>query len=145
MEMEGKLWLTARLPASMQAGVLYTHILGEHFAPSFEILSRYTYRDRQQNQLPDELLRQVFGQAILVEQRGARQYASRDVIDFHWEWRAPRRAVVALDLFNAFGADALTSVNTNIGDQDPNDPTSVFGAARLRVAPRTLRLGVRVE
>ena len=145
LEMEGKLWFTARLPASMQAGLLYTHTLGERFAPSFEILSRYVYRDRKGNPMPDELLRQVLGQTILIEPRGARQFASRDVFDFHWEWRTPRFATLTADLFNAFGADALTSLNTNIGDQDPNDPTSVFGAARLRVAPRTLRLGLRVD
>jgi hypothetical protein len=55
------------------------------------------------------------------------------------------RFVLTSDLFNAFGSNALLSVNTNIGDQSPSDPASVFGAARLRVAPRTLRLGLRVD
>jgi hypothetical protein len=48
-------------------------------------------------------------------------------------------------VFNAFGSDALVEVNTNIGDSDPSDRTSVYGAPRLRVAPRTLRVGLRVE
>ena len=60
------------------------------------------------------------------------------------EWRAGR-FVVSSDLFNALGSNALLSVNTNIGDQSPSDPTSVFGAPRLRVSPRTLRLGLRVD
>ena len=63
----------------------------------------------------------------------------------HWEWRTPKRATVTADLFNAFGSNAITSINENIGDQNPTDPTSVFGAARLRAAPRTLRIGLRVD
>ena len=145
LEMEAKLWLTARLPHSLQGGILYAHILGERFTPSFEILGRYAYRDVTGTPLPDELFKQVLGQTILIEPRGDRQYASRDVIDTHLEWRTPYRATLSLDLFNVFGADALTSINTNIGDQTPTDPTSSFGAARLRVAPRTLRIGLRVD
>jgi outer membrane receptor protein involved in Fe transport len=145
LELEGKVWLTARLPFSLQGGLLFTHILGERFTPSFEILGRYVYYDLTGSQLPDELFRQVLGQSIFVEPRGDRQYQSRDLVDAHLEWRTPKRAVVTFDLFNVFGADALTSLNTNIGDQEPSDPTSVFGAARLRVPPRTLRIGMRVD
>jgi hypothetical protein len=147
LEMEGKLWLTARLPHSIQGGILYTHTLGERFTPSFDILGRYVYHYQSLagQLLQDELFKQVLGQTILIEPRGARQFASRDVIDAHLEWRTPRRASIVFDLFNIFGADALTSINTNIGDQTPTDPTSVFGAARLRVAPRTLRVGLRID
>ena len=145
LEMEGKLWLTARLPRAIQGGILYTHTLGERFTPSFEILGRYSYKDYLLNLLPGQLLTQVLGQPILVEPRGARQFASRDVVDAHLEWRTSRRATLVADLFNVFGADALTSINTNIGDQEPSDLTSVFGAARLRVSPRTLRVGLRVD
>jgi hypothetical protein len=145
LEMEGKLWLTARLPFSMQGGVLYTHTVGERFTPSFEIQGRYVYTDFTGTPLPSALFTQVLGQTILTEPRGARQYASRDVMDAHLEWRTPRRATLMLDLFNVFGADALTLINTNIGDQTPSDPTSTFGAARLRVSPRTLRVGLRID
>ena len=102
----------------MQGGILYTHILGERFTPSFDILGRYAYKDASGTVLPDELFKQVLGQTILVEQRGDRQYASRDIVDLHWEWRTPRRASVLLDLFNVLGSDALTLINTNIGDQE---------------------------
>jgi hypothetical protein len=145
LQMEGKLWLTVRFSKVLRGGVLYTHILGERFTPSFEILSRYVYTDSAFNQMPDELLHQVFGQSILVEQRGSRQFASRDIVDAHLERRTGRRATIILDLFNVFGANGLTSINTNIGDQTATDPTSIFGAARLRVAPRTLRLGIRFD
>jgi hypothetical protein len=145
LEMEGKLWLTARLPYSLQGGILYTHILGERFTPSVELLERYTYSDSTFAGLPDELFRQILGQSIFVEPRGSRHYASRGIVDAHLEWRTPKRAVITFDLFNVFGADALTSINTNIGDQIPSDPTSFFGAARIRVSPRTLRVGLRID
>jgi hypothetical protein len=77
--------------------------------------------------------------------RGSRHYASRDIVDLHLEWRSPKFAVLTLDLFNALGSDALTSVNTTVGNQIDADPTSYFMAARLRVPPRTLRVGIRVD
>ena len=144
-ELEGKVWATVRLPYAMQGGAMYTHILGERFAPTFEFLNRYAYTDSTGKMLPDPLFLHIYGQSLFVEPRGARRYASRDLVDLHWEWRTARRATITADLFNAFGANALTSINTNIGDQDANDPTSVFGAARLRVAPRTLRVGLRID
>jgi len=145
MELEGKLWLTARLARSLQGGVLYTHTLGERFTPSFQFNGRYVYTDSLGTLLPVEIFQGILGQSVFVEPRGSRQFASRDVVDVHLEWRTPKRAILTLDLFNALGSDALTSVNTNIGDQTAADPTSFFGAARLRVAPRTLRLGLRVD
>jgi len=145
LQMEGKVWVTARLPYSLQGGLLYTHILGERFAPTFEILSRYIYMDSAFNQLPEFLLTRAYGQSIFVEPRGSRHYASRDVVDAHIEWRSPRKVVVTMDLFNVLGANALVSVKTTIDDQSVGDPTSVFGAPRMRVAPRALRVGLRID
>jgi hypothetical protein len=147
--LEGKLWLTAQLPYSLWGGFVYTHTLGERFTPSFQILGRYRYTRINGvsggEVLPDDALRDVLGQTLLVEPRGSRQYASRDVVDAHLEWRIHKGPIATLDLFNVFDSNALVLINTNIGDQDPHDPTSVFGAPRLRVSPRTLRIGVRVE
>lgn len=145
LEMEGKVWLTASLSRAVRVGMLFTHTLGERFAPTFELSGRYVYTDSLGTILPTDLFKRSLGQSILVEPRGTRQYASRDVLDAHLEWSATRRAKVLFDLFNVLGSDALTLVNTNIGDQDPSDRTSVFGAPRLRVAPRTLRVGMRID
>ncbi len=149
LELEGKIWMTAQLPLSLRGGFLYTHTLGERFTPSFELLGRYRYtRDNGVpggEAVPDAALRSVLGQTILVEPRGSRQYASRDVVDAHLEWRARPSVIVTCDAFNLFGSNALLSINTNIGDQEPTDPTSVFGAPRLRVSPRTVRLGLRID
>ena len=147
--LEGKIWLTAQLPWSLRGGFVYTHTLGERFTPSFELLGRYRYTRINGlpggETIPDEALRQVLGQTILVEPRGSRQYASRDVVDTHLEWRIRKGPIATCDVFNVFNSNALVLINTNIGDQDPSDPTSMFGAPRLRVAPRTLRIGLRVE
>ena len=102
------------------------------------------------NRLPEtpstiDLLRGAYGQSVLIEPRGSRHYASRAVVDAHIEWRSPRKVVVMMDLFNVFGANALVSVKTTIDDQSAGDPTSVFGAPRMRVAPRTLRVGLRID
>ena len=145
MQMEGKFWATARLPYRMQGGVIYTHTLGERFAPTFALLGRYSYTDSTGRPFPMDLFRDSYGQSIFIEPRGSRQYASRGVADAHLEWRMLRGAVVTLDLFNVFGTDALVSVKTEIDDQSAEDPTSIFGAPRMRVPPRTLRLGIRVN
>lgn len=149
LEMEGKVWLAARLPFAMRGGLVYTHVLGERFSPSFQLLGRYRYSRENGTStgegVPDDALRTVLGQTILVEPRGSRQYASRDILDAHLEWHSRRGPTLAVDLFNVLGSNALVSINTNLGDQEPSDPTSSFGAARLRVAPRTLRLGLSIE
>jgi hypothetical protein len=149
LEMEGKIWLVGQLPFSMRGGLVYTHTLGERFTPSFQILGRYRYTRANGTPsgeiIPDDALRGVLGQTIFVEPRGSRQYASRDIVDAHLEWHTRKWPIVTLDIFNVLASSALVLINTNIGDQDPTDPTSLFGAPRLRVAPRTLRAGVRLE
>jgi hypothetical protein len=145
LQMEGKVWATARLPYRMEGGLVYTQILGERFTPTFEILGRYAYTDSAGAPFPIDLFSHSYGQSILVEPRGSRHYASRGVVDAHLESRTLGRLVVTLDLFNVFGADALVSVKTEIDDQSLADPTSIFGAPRMRVPPRTLRVGIRVD
>jgi hypothetical protein len=145
LQMEAKTWFTARLPYKLQGGLVYTHILGERFTPSFRILGRYSYVSTSAGGVPDELLHDILGQTIFVEQRGSRNFASRDVVDTHLEWQATRAAILTFDIFNLGGANALVDINTNIGDQEPSDLTSQFAAPRLRVAPRTLRVGLRIE
>ncbi len=148
-EFEGKLWLTGQLPKGISAGVFFTHIIGEPTTPTFTILGRYAYRDAAGTQAPRELLPDVLGQQLFVETRGSRTYASRSLLDLHVERALPfefaSRAIVSLDVFNALGSRALIRVKTEIDDQALADPSSVLGAARQRVMPRSLRLGVRIE
>ncbi|HEU4994386.1 MAG TPA: TonB-dependent receptor [Gemmatimonadaceae bacterium] len=144
LELEGKVWLTVKLPFALEGGVLFTHTLGERFAPTFEFEGRYVYHDSLGTMMPAEIFRSLLGQPVFVEPRGSWHYPSRDVVDLHLEWQSPKAAVVTVDLFNALGSDALTSVNTRLGGQLPDDPSTNFLAGRLRVAPRTLRIGARI-
>jgi hypothetical protein len=145
LQMEGKVWAVARLPRGLEGGLVYTHTLGERFTPSFEVLPRFVYADSTGSPFLRDLFRSAYGQHVLLEPRGDRHYASRAVVDVHLSWRSMRRAVVTLDLFNALGENELVSVETVIREQDVSDPSSFFGAGRLRVPPRTLRVGLRVE
>ncbi len=145
LELEGKVWFTVQLPHAFQGGVLFTHTIGERFTAGFQFDGRYRYTDSVGGILPFQVFKSLLGQTLFVEPRGSRHYASRDVMDLHLEWRSTTYAVLALDLFNALGSNALTSVNATVGNQIDADPTSYFMAARLRVPPRTLRVGIRVE
>lgn len=144
LELQGKVWLTARLPGSLEAGVLFTHTRGERFAPSFEINERYLYLDSTGALIPYRAFTSVLGQSVFVEPRGSRQYGSREEMDLHVEWRRGRH-VLSADAFNILFSNAITLINTNIGDESPSDPNSYFAAIRRRVAPPTVRLGIRTE
>ena len=148
-EFEAKLWLTARLPFGLQGGILFTHILGERITPSFIIEGRYTFTDSAFTRAPTELIRHVIGQQVFVEPRGSRHYSSRSVLDLHLERALPLRSsshvVLSADLFNALGSRALVRVKTDIDDQAASESRSQLGAPRQRLAPRSLRLGIRIE
>ncbi|MGH7680118.1 MAG: TonB-dependent receptor, partial [Gemmatimonadaceae bacterium] len=84
-ELEAKLWVTARLPYSLQGGFFYTHILGEHFTPSFQFEGRYVYRDSALREIPDLLFDHTLGQTIMLDPRGNWHYGSRGILDTHLE------------------------------------------------------------
>jgi hypothetical protein len=142
-ELEGKLWVAGRLPYGLHGGLLYTHTLGERFAAAFQFAGRYVYSEAGRL-VPAPVFRSMLGQTVFVEPRGSRHFASRDVVDLHLERRG-KFAVLTLDLFNALGSNALTSVNTIVGNRYDDDPTSFFMAPQLRVPPRTLRVGIRMD
>lgn len=144
-ELEGKVWASARLPYGLQGGLVYTHILGERFTAAFQFDQRYVYADSVGGLVPAPVFRSMLGQTVFTEQRGSRHYGSRDLLDLHLERRMPTLAVLTLDLFNALGSNAVTSVNATVGNQYDADPTSYFMAPQLRVPPRTLRIGIRVD
>jgi len=144
-ELEAKVWVAARLPYALQGGLFYTHVTGERMTAAFQFAGRYTYVDSAGGLVPPQVFRSMLGQTVFVEPRGSRHYASRDVVDVHLERRGPEFAVLAIDLFNALGSDAITSVNTIVGNRYDADPTSFFMAPQLRVSPRTLRVGIKTD
>jgi hypothetical protein len=147
LQLEGKIWATRRLMRNLEGGLVYTHILGETFTPTLELLGRYAFVHQPDGRaLNSTLFADSYGQLIMLEQRGDRHFASRDIIDAHLEWRTPKAgAVITFDVFNALGVNALTDINTVITDQSAFDPTERFSAARRRMSPRSLRIGLRVD
>ena len=147
LQLEGKLWATKKIMRSLEGGFVFTHILGETFTPQLEILDRYQFiLERNMTRVPSLVFLDSFGQLLNLEKRGDRHFAHRSIVDAHLEWRTPKAgAVITLDLFNLLGGNALTEINTTITDQSAFDPTEKFGAARRRMAPRSLRIGLRVD
>lgn len=147
LQLEAKVWATKRIIRSLEGGLVFTHILGETFTPALEILGRYQFvRAGQVLALPTDLFSDSYGQLVMLEKRGNRHFASRDIVDAHLEWRTPKAgAVITFDVFNVLGQNALVDLNTTITDNSAFDPTEKYGAARRRMSPRSLRIGLRVD
>jgi hypothetical protein len=145
---DAKSWIIGDLPYGLRGGVTVSWTLGHYFAPSFRFTPRFAFADANQAALNDSVFLGALGQTILLEPRGSLKYPPVGNLDLRLEKRLVSRAfnaVVSADLFNAFGADAVILRNLNVNDGTSTDPTSVFGAARRRVAPMRLQVGLRIE
>jgi hypothetical protein len=145
---ESKLWLGTQLPFGFQGGTFTTFSSGEYVTPVFEITPRFRYVASDLTELRFGEFDTVMGQAVLLEQRGTRKYSARVNMDLRLERAfSLGRAEWALtaDIFNVLGSDAVIANNLTVNDQVSDDPTSEFGAPRLRVPPRALRLGSRLS
>ncbi|MEO7648441.1 MAG: hypothetical protein ABIV11_09440 [Gemmatimonadaceae bacterium] len=144
---ESKLWLGAQLPYGFRGGPFTTFSSGEYVTPTFEITPRFRYVASDLRELRFGEFDATMGQTVFLEQRGNRKYSARANVDLRLERSfALGRAEWALtaDLFNVFGSNAVITNNLTVNDQVSDDPTSQFGAPRLRVSPRALRLGSRL-
>ena len=147
-QFESKLWLGSQLPFGFQGGTFTTFSSGEYVTPVFEITPRFRYVASNLRELRWGELDGTMGQTIFLEERGNRKYGARVNVDLRLE-RAFTigRAEWALtaDVFNALGSDAVIANNLTVNDQVSEDPTSRFGAPRLRMPPRAFRLGSRLS
>ncbi|HUR92135.1 MAG TPA: carboxypeptidase regulatory-like domain-containing protein [Gemmatimonadaceae bacterium] len=144
---ESKLWLGARLPLGFQGGTFTTFSSGEYITPVAEITPRFRFQASDLSLLVDGTFDGVMGQTVLLEPRGYRKYPARTNVDLRLERSfaiGPAEWAITADVFNVFGSDAVIANNLTINDQVSDDPTSQFGAPRLRVAGRAARLGSRV-
>jgi hypothetical protein len=144
---EAKLWVSGKLWFGFQGGAFTTYNLGEYFAPTMQITSRFNFQPANSTgggglPLDPTLFEASNGQTILLEQQGARKYPSRENLDLRLE-RSFGQWTLTADLFNALASAAIIQRNLTINDQVLRDPTSLFGAPRLRVPPRALQVGVR--
>jgi hypothetical protein len=146
--LESKLWLGAQLPYGFMGGTFTTFSSGEYVTPVFEITPRFRYVGSDLTEIRFGELDATMGQTIFLEERGLRKYGARVNVDLRLERSfSLARAEWALtaDVFNVLASDAVIANNLTVNDQISDDPTSLFGAPRLRVPPRSLRLGTRVS
>lgn len=145
--LESKLWLGARLPFGLQGGTFTTFSSGEYVTPTFEITPRFRYHGSDLREIRWGEFDASMGQTIFLEPRGNRKYSARVNVDLRLE-RAfaigGAEWALTADVFNVLGSDAVIENNLTVNDQVSEDPTSRFGAPRLRMPPRAFRLGSRI-
>ena len=148
-EWEAEVRWTARLPGKVGAGVYGRWSSGEPVTPSYRLGDR-THRLVASDGTPldPDLLFSVGSQQILLEERGSRDLPDRTVIDLHLDrgFRIGKlELVLGLDVFNVLDEDAPDRVKTTVNGQDPEDPSSLFGAPRRRTSPRTGRISATIR
>lgn len=158
---EFKAQLGGLLPWGFRGGAFVTFFTGDRVTPTLTVNSLLLEMQvpSQQNQpcmanpvRPDQcdvrgfFLNAANGHRIFVQPRGSYRYPSRTSVDLHLERSFLTRGgefLAQFDAFNAFGSDALTSIQTSVnGLFDALMPGySEYGQVRGRVPPRTLRFG----
>lgn len=147
-----KLRGSGQLPWGFQGGAFLTYRSGDRYTPAFTIRRRqYAYfvgAGAQEQQIPRNAFFGVDEQSVLLTSRGSAKYDPTTQLDLRLEHavriRGGSRAVVGLELFNAFNANTVTDVKASINDVVAANPTTAFGAPRLRLSPRTLRLNTQL-
>ena len=143
-EWEFKLRVSGDLPWNLRGGVFLTYTSGVPITPVYEIDDRsHDFITADGVFLDPDLFFGIGGESIFLEGRGSRELDSSFLADVHLDRVFPlgnTELILGFDLFNLFNEDAPTSVNTLVNDQDPSDPSTLFGSPRLRTTPRTSRL-----
>lgn len=155
-ELEAKLLATGRLPWGLRGGALWTLRTGDRSTPTFVLSGlHFDYTGTIETPaggtasgtLPAVVTQPLAGQRLFVEPRGRYRMPTRWLLDLHLERTFPVRGaelVLAADVFNLFGADAVTRTNTRLDAVGVPTATSAFGAPLAREAPRTVRVGTAV-
>ena len=141
---EGKLNISGNLPWELRGGAFLSIASGDHYTPTYVIDRRnHDFYTSDGTLFDPELLFGVDGESIFLETRGTREFDARATLDLHLDRVFPISTVdlvVGLDVFNLFNTDALTDVKTTVNGQISGDDSTLFGAPRFRVPPRTVRL-----
>ena len=143
-EWEAKLRLTAELPWKLRGGLYVQYTSGERYTPIYEIDNRnHDFLAENGEFFSFRHFSNVNGEDIFLEERGLRELDDATLVDVHLD-RLFRIGdldlVVGFDIFNLFNDDAVRDLQDVVNEQDPSDPTTLFGAPRRRTAPRATRL-----
>jgi hypothetical protein len=149
-----KLRASGQLPWGFQGGAFFTYLSGDAYTPGFTIQRRnLTYQLRDQAGQPvtlnTRLLLNTDNQGLNIGARGSERYDDQTQLDLRLERAFPVRGagdvIVGLEMFNVLNTNTVTSVKSSVNDINPADPTSFYGAPRLRLAPRTIRLNTQLR
>jgi len=157
-EVEVKLATGGNLPFGFRGGAFVTYFSGDATTPTVtisDLLLEFALLEDPLSGVPPRPvgLRGYFfqttaGQRIFVQPRGSYRYPSRTSLDLHLERGfgfGSTEVSLALDAFNALGANTISEIQTSVnGNLDP-DAFSLYGQTRQRVPPRTLRIGAGVR
>lgn len=146
---EGKLNVSGQLPLELRGGAFLRVRSGDHYTPTYVIDRRnHDFETADGETLDPDLLFGVDGEAVFLEPRGSREFDARAALDLHLDRvisLSRLDLVVGLDVFNVFDTGALTAIKTTVNGQIPGEPQTLFGAARFRTDPRTVRLVASVR
>ena len=148
-EWEAKVSLSARLPWQLRAGIYASYATGERFAPTYMIDNRnHDFQAENGEFFSFRHFSNVNGEQIFLEPRGSRELDESTLIDLHLDRLFDlgfADLIVGFDVFNLLNDDAVDEVQTEVGFQSLDDPTTLFGAPRGRVSARTSRLYVSLK
>ena len=148
-EWEFKLRLTGELPWGLRGGAYFLWATGDTFTPSYTLDRRNHDFIAENGEFFDaDHIFGVNGQAIFLEPRGNREREDFSTLDVFVEKEielGAARLRLGLDVFNLFNEDAEIGLVTEVNEQDPSDPSTLFGAVRSRQTPRTLRLNASLR
>ena len=149
---DARVRLTGALPWGLEGGLFLLAQAGEYWTPTLTVDRTLGYAtelaDGTLLPLSSGLFQNAAGQAVRLESQGSRRLPARATVDLRLQKVLPVRAhelVVGVEAFNLLNAQAITARNPEVRNQDPADPTSLAGAARLRQAPSAFRLQVQVR
>jgi hypothetical protein len=149
-----KLRASGRVPFGFQGGAFLSYQSGDAYTPTFVVQRRlFQYSVPGANGQPvalnNRLLTGVDNQALNLAARGSERYPALTRLDLRLERPVPFRraaqAVVGVEVFNAFNSGTVVSVKETVNNVVAADPTTFYGAPRLRQAPRTLRLNTQLR
>lgn len=148
-EWEAKLRWTGELPWGFRGGLYANYRRGDFTTPAYTIDGRnHDFVTADGVFLDPDLIFGITGERVLLEPRGSRRLEDSTVVDLSLDRPIALGAstlTVSLDVFNVLNEDAVTSIVESVNDQDPDDPTTLFGAPQRREAPRTVRLGLSLR
>jgi hypothetical protein len=149
-EWEFKLRFDASLPWNLRTGAYLRFFSGNFYTPVYEIdNSNHDFIAEDGEYFSYRHFSDVNRQEIFLEQRGNREYDSATLLDLHLDKLIPINDrtdfIVGFDVFNLFGEDAVTEVETQVNSIDFEDPSSLYGAVRRREDPRTWRIYLAVR